>query len=44
MAKQIYIVNWDDPIMAPKKRDLMFIVGVVAKDSASTPNVPETWK
>ena len=24
----IYIVDWDDPIMAPKERDLMFIGGV----------------
>jgi spectinomycin phosphotransferase len=26
----IYIVDWDDPIMAPKERDLMFINGGVA--------------
>jgi spectinomycin phosphotransferase len=26
---QIYIVDWDDPIMAPKERDLMFIGGGV---------------
>jgi spectinomycin phosphotransferase len=26
----IYIVDWDDPIMAPKERDLMFIGGGVA--------------
>ena len=26
----IYMVDWDDPIMAPKKRDLMFIGGGVA--------------
>ncbi len=25
-----YIVDWDDPIMAPKERDLMFIGGGVA--------------
>ena len=23
----IYIVDWDEPIMAPKERDLMFIGG-----------------
>jgi spectinomycin phosphotransferase len=27
---RIYIVDWDDPIMAPKERDLMFIGGGVA--------------
>jgi spectinomycin phosphotransferase len=26
----IYVVDWDDPIMAPKERDLMFIGGSVA--------------
>lgn len=26
----IYVVDWDDPIMAPKERDLMFIGGGVA--------------
>ena len=26
----IYMVNWDEPIMAPKERDLMFIGGGVA--------------
>jgi spectinomycin phosphotransferase len=26
----IYIVDWDEPIMAPKERDLMFIGGGVA--------------
>jgi spectinomycin phosphotransferase len=26
----IYIVDWDEPIMAPKERDLMFIGGAVA--------------
>jgi len=26
----IYIVDWDDPVMAPKERDLMFIGGGVA--------------
>jgi spectinomycin phosphotransferase len=26
----IYMVDWDDPIMAPKERDLMFIGGGVA--------------
>ena len=26
----VYIVDWDDPIMAPKERDLMFIGGGVA--------------
>jgi spectinomycin phosphotransferase len=26
----IYIVDWDDPIMAPKERDLMFIGGGIA--------------
>lgn len=25
----IYIVDWDDPIKAPKERDLMFIGGVL---------------
>lgn len=28
--KALYIVDWDDPIMAPKERDLMFIGGGVA--------------
>ena len=28
--ESIYIVDWDDPIMAPKERDLMFIGGGVA--------------
>lgn len=27
---QLYIVDWDEPIMAPKERDLMFIGGGVA--------------
>ncbi|MBY0281077.1 MAG: aminoglycoside phosphotransferase family protein [Alphaproteobacteria bacterium] len=27
---RLYIVDWDDPIMAPKERDLMFIGGGVA--------------
>lgn len=27
---QMYIVDWDEPIMAPKERDLMFIGGGVA--------------
>jgi spectinomycin phosphotransferase len=26
----LYVVDWDDPIMAPKERDLMFIGGGVA--------------
>lgn len=26
----LYIVDWDDPIIAPKERDLMFIGGGVA--------------
>ena len=26
----LYIVDWDEPIMAPKERDLMFIGGGVA--------------
>lgn len=26
----VYIVDWDDPIMAPKERDLMFIGGGIA--------------
>lgn len=29
-SNPIYIVDWDDPIMAPKERDLMFIGGGVA--------------
>lgn len=29
-SNAIYIVDWDDPIMAPKERDLMFIGGGVA--------------
>ncbi len=29
----IFIVDWDDPIMAPKERDLMFIGGGVANVS-----------
>ncbi len=29
-SNTIYIVDWDDPIMAPKERDLMFIGGGVA--------------
>lgn len=28
--KEIYIVDWDNPILAPKERDLMFIGGGVA--------------
>lgn len=28
--ENIYIVDWDDPVMAPKERDLMFIGGGVA--------------
>lgn len=30
MNGAIYLVDWDDPIMAPKERDLMFIGGGVA--------------
>lgn len=30
MGDTIYMVDWDDPIMAPKERDLMFISGGVA--------------
>ncbi len=26
----LYIVDWDEPIMAPKERDLMFIGGGIA--------------
>lgn len=26
-AEQFYIVDWDDPVLAPKERDLMFIGG-----------------
>jgi len=26
-AGELYIVDWDDPILAPKERDLMFIGG-----------------
>ena len=29
-ASALYVVDWDDPIMAPKERDLMFIGGGVA--------------
>lgn len=29
-SSSIFIVDWDDPIMAPKERDLMFIGGGVA--------------
>jgi len=29
-SDSIYMVDWDDPIMAPKERDLMFIGGGVA--------------
>jgi spectinomycin phosphotransferase len=29
-AGALYVVDWDDPIMAPKERDLMFIGGGVA--------------
>lgn len=29
-SERIYIVDWDDPIMAPKERDLMFIGAGVA--------------
>ena len=28
-TKALYIVDWDDPILAPKERDLMFIGGGV---------------
>jgi spectinomycin phosphotransferase len=28
----VYIVDWDEPILAPKERDLMFIGGVVGGD------------
>ena len=29
-SNTIYIVDWDEPIMAPKERDLMFIGGGIA--------------
>lgn len=29
-SNALYIVDWDEPIMAPKERDLMFIGGGVA--------------
>ncbi len=31
---ELYIVDWDDPILAPKERDLMFIGG----------GIDEIWK
>jgi spectinomycin phosphotransferase len=39
-SDNIYIVDWDDPIIAPKERDLMFIGGGVA----NVWNIPQEKK
>jgi len=36
---ELYIVDWDDPILAPKERDLMFIGGGIDKIWKSTRDV-----
>lgn len=40
--KKLYIVDWDQPILAPKERDLMFIGGGVG-GTQHTPEQEEAW-
>jgi spectinomycin phosphotransferase len=41
---KIYIVDWDDPIMAPKERDLMFIGGGVGNVWNNSDEVTRFYK
>ena len=34
---RLYIVDWDDPLLAPKERDLMFVSGTAGSSVGYTP-------
>jgi len=34
-AQQLWVVDWDETILAPKERDLMFVVGGIGRDLVS---------
>jgi spectinomycin phosphotransferase len=40
--EEFYVVDWDDPMLAPKERDLMFIGGGQGF-TGTTPKDEETW-
>lgn len=40
--RKLYIVDWDQPILAPKEQDLMFIAGGVG-GMQNTPEQEEAW-